>query len=116
MQGGDHRAAVPGAGKTSEAPASRNGGRAQEAPWRRGIPRDSRARRRSGDRRGDHRLGEARRAIKKIAPVIAGAKLEVKLADKPGSVVDSHSSRRRVAPALEPSTRGLGEPRRRPPI
>src|SRR5882724_8194245 len=41
---------------------------------------------------------------------------KVKLADKPGSVVDSHSSRPRVAPALEPSTRGLGEPRRRPPI
>ncbi len=35
----------------------------------------------------------------------------VKLADKPGSVVDSHSSRRTVARALKQPTRRLGEQR-----
>jgi hypothetical protein len=48
-----------------------------------------------------------------------------KSADKPGSVdrarpkpdtAGSHSSWRRVAPALQQPTRGLGEQRRRPPI
>jgi len=59
---------------------------------------DSRARRSAGDRRGDLGVGQRAAALKK----------EVKLADKP-SVLDSHSSRPRVAPGLEPSTRGLGE-------
>ena len=49
--------------------------------------------------------------------------IKPKSADKPGSVTarrdaryGRHSSRRRVAAALEPPTRGLGEQRRRPPI
>jgi len=37
----------------------------------------------------------------------------VKLADKPGSVVDSHSSRRTVARTLKQPTRRLGEQRQR---
>jgi hypothetical protein len=48
-------------------------------------------------------------------------RIKPKSADKPGSVTalaryGRHSSRRAVAGALEPPTRGLGEQRRRPPI
>jgi hypothetical protein len=40
----------------------------------------------------------------------------VKLADKPGSVVDSHSSRRTVTRELKQPTRRLDEPPQRLPI
>jgi len=40
----------------------------------------------------------------------------VKLADKPGSVVDSHSSRRTVTRTLKQPTRRLGEQRQNLPI
>jgi len=40
----------------------------------------------------------------------------VKLADKPGSVVDSHSSRRTVTRTLKQPTRRLSEQRQSPPI
>jgi hypothetical protein len=40
-----------------------------------------------------------------------GIKKKKKLADKPGSVVDSHSSRRIVTNALKLSTRWQREPR-----
>ncbi|SDX48231.1 hypothetical protein SAMN05421881_100235 [Nitrosomonas halophila] len=39
-----------------------------------------------------------------------------KLADKPGSVMDSHSSRRMVTHALKQPTRRLGEQRHHLPI
>jgi len=40
----------------------------------------------------------------------------MKLADKPGSVVDSHSSRRTVTRTLKQPTRRLGEQRQNLPI
>jgi hypothetical protein len=43
-------------------------------------------------------------------------KEKAKLAGKPGSVVDSHSSGRWIAPALKPPTRELGGSRHRSPI
>jgi len=41
---------------------------------------------------------------------------KAKLAGKPGSVVDSHSSGPRIAPRLKPPTRELGGSRHRSPI
>ena len=62
---------------------------------------------RIGFGRGDCGVGSARSAL---------TKKEVKLAGKPGSVVDSHSSRRWIAPALKQPTRGQREQRQCPPI
>ena len=55
------------------------------------------------------------------SPIATRTRIKPKSADKPGSVTalaryGRHSSRRAVAGALEPPTRGLGEQRRRPPI
>ncbi len=58
------------------------------------------------------------RRCRRASPI--RARIKPKSADKPGSVTalaryGRHSSRRTVAGALEPPTRGLGEQRRRPP-
>ena len=58
----------------------------------------------------------ARRELALTQKSCAGAQRKTKLADKPGSVVDSHSSGPWIAPGLEPPTRELGGSRHRSPI